>query len=46
MKNQAAVVLGNKRAAKLKKKLGKRGMSEYTTDLANKRHGNLDKLPA
>jgi hypothetical protein len=43
--NNAAAALGRLSAAKRKKKLGKKGMSEAMRALANKRHGNaLDKL--
>jgi hypothetical protein len=42
--NNAASSLGKLSAAKRKKKLGKKGMSEAMRALASKRHGNrLDK---
>lgn len=46
MKNLAAVALGQKRAAKLEKRLGKKGMREHMRNVALMRHGKLDKLPA
>jgi hypothetical protein len=41
--NNAASLLGKLSAAKLKKKLGKKGMRDHMRALANKRHGNVDK---
>jgi hypothetical protein len=41
--NNAASLLGKLSAAKLKKKLGKKGVSEHMRALANKRDGNIDK---
>jgi hypothetical protein len=38
--NSAASQLGKLSAAKRKKQLGKKGMSEAMRALANKRHGN------
>jgi hypothetical protein len=38
MKNPAAVALGKKRAAKHKKQLGEKGVSDYMRALALKRH--------
>jgi hypothetical protein len=43
MKNPAAVALGRKRAAKHKKQIGKKGVSEYMRDLALKRYSKVDK---
>jgi hypothetical protein len=42
MKNPAAVALGRKRAAKHKKQIGKKGVSEYMRGLAMKRYAKLD----
>jgi hypothetical protein len=41
--NNAASLLGKLWAAKRKKKLGRKGVSEATRALANKRHSNVDK---
>jgi hypothetical protein len=43
MKNPAAVALGRMRAAKHKKQIGKKGVSEYMRGLALKRHRSVDK---
>jgi hypothetical protein len=45
MKNPAAVALGRKRAAKLKKRIGKEGVSDYMRSLALKRHTRIDNPP-
>jgi hypothetical protein len=43
MKNPAAVALGGKRAAKHKKQIGKKGVSEYMRSPAFRRHRTIDK---